>query len=76
MCTVENCSMYGVFKENPFYFKHNNLESLTVFVDSGTLIRLEFDFDSGNYVKVYDTVMRSTGQYRGGHSMLVDYHDF
>ena len=43
MCTVENHSMYGVFKENPFHFKHNNLESLTVSVDSDTLIRLDFD---------------------------------
>ena len=25
MCTVENRSMYGVFKENPFHFKYNNL---------------------------------------------------
>ena len=38
MCTVENRSMYGVFKENPFHFKHNNLESLTFSVDSDTLI--------------------------------------
>ena len=59
-CTVENRSMYGVFKENPFHFKHNNRESLTVSVDSDTLI---------------DTLMHSTGQYKGGLSMLVDYHD-
>ena len=43
MCTVENRSMYGVFKENPSHFKHNNLESLTVSVDSDTLIRLDFN---------------------------------
>ena len=60
MCTVENRSMYGVFKENPFHFKHNNLESLTISVDSDTLIRLDFDFDNGNYVEAYDTLMRST----------------
>ena len=76
MCTFENHSMYGVFKENPFHFKHNNVESLTVSVDSDTLIRLDFDFDNGNYVEAYDTLMRSTGQYKGGRSMLVDYHDF
>ena len=76
MCTVENRSMYGVFKENPFHFKHNNLETLTVSVDSDTLIRLDFDFDNGNHVEAYDTLMRSTGQYKGGRSMLVDYHDF
>ena len=76
MCTVENRSMYGVFKENPFHFKHNNLESLTVSVDSDTLIRLDFDFDNGNYFEAYDTLMRSTGQYKGGRSMLVDCHDF
>ena len=75
-CTVENHSMYGVFKENPFHFKHNNFESLTVSVDSDTLIRLDFDFDSGNYVGAYDTLMHSTGQYKGGRSMLIDYHDF
>ena len=69
MRTVENRSMYGVFKENPFRFKHNNLESLA-------LIRLDFDFDSGSYVEAYDTLMHSTGQYKGGRSMLVDYHDF
>ena len=74
MCTVENRSMYGVFKENPFHFKHNNLETLTVSVDSDTLIRL--DFDNGNYVEAYDTLMRSTGQYKGGRSILVVYHDF
>ena len=28
------------------------------------------------YVKAYDTLMRSTGQYKGGRSMLVNYHDF
>ena len=76
MCAVENRPMYGVFKENPFYFKHNNLESLTVSVDSDTLIQLDFDFDNGNYVEAYNTLMRSTGQYKGGRSMLVDYHDF
>ena len=65
MCTVENRSMYGVFKENPFYFKHNNPESLTVSVDSDTLIRLNFDFDNGNYIEAYDTLMHSTGQYKG-----------
>ena len=76
MCTVENRSMYGVFRENPFHFKHNNLESPTVSVDSDTLIRLDIDFDNGNYIEAYDTLMRSTGQYKGGRSMLVDYHDF
>ena len=29
-----------------------------------------------NYVEAYDTFVHSTGQYKGGHSMLVDYHDF
>ena len=76
MCTVENRSIYGVFKENPFHIKHNNLESLTVSVDSDTLIRLDFDFDNGNYVEAYDTLMQSMGQCKGGCSMLVDYHDF
>ena len=76
MGTVENHSIYGVFNENPFHFKHNNLESLTVPIDSDTLIRLDFDFDNGNYVEAYDTLMRSTGQYKGGRSMLVDYHNF
>ena len=76
MCTVENRSMYSVFKENPFHSKHNNLETLTVSVDSDTLIRLDFDFDNGNYVKPYDTLMHSSGKYKGGRSMLVDYHDF
>ena len=68
--------MFGVFKKNPFHFKHNNLESLTVSVDSDTLIRLDFDFDNGNYVEACDTLMRSTGQYKGGCFMLVDYHNF
>ena len=76
MCIVENRAMYGVFEENPFHFKHNNLETLTVSVDSDTLIRLDFDFENGNYVEAYDTLMRSTEQYKGGRSMLVDYHDF
>ena len=76
MCTVENHSMYGVFKENPFHFKHNNLETLTVSVDSDTLIRLDLNFDNGNYVEAYDTLMHSTGQHKGGRSMLVHYHDF
>ena len=76
MCTVENHSMYGVLKENPFHFKHNNLESLTVSVDSSSLIQLDFDFDNGYYVKAYDTLMGPMGQYNGGRFMLVDYHDF
>ena len=52
MCTIENRSRYGVFKENPFHFKDNNLESLTVSVDSDTLIQWDFDFDNGNYVEI------------------------
>ena len=76
MFTVENRSMYGVFRENQFHFKHNNLESLTGSVDSDILMQLDFDFDNGNYVEAYDTLMHSMGQYKGGHLMLVDYHDF
>ena len=34
MCTVENRSMYGMFKENPFHFKQKNFESLTFSVDN------------------------------------------
>ena len=47
LCTVENRSMYGVFKENPFHFKHNGLESLIITVGNETLIRLDFDFANG-----------------------------
>ena len=70
LCTVENRSMYGVFKEIPFHFKHNGLESLIITVGNETLIRLDFHFANGQYVEAYDTLMRSTGQYKG---MLVDY---
>ena len=76
LCTVENGSMYGVFKENPFHFKHNGLESLTITIGNETIIRLYFDFANGQYVEAYNTLMRSTGQYEGMHSMLVDYNDF
>ena len=76
LCTVENRSMYGVFKENPFHFKHNGLESMIITVGNETLICLDFDFANGQYVEAYDTLMRSTGQYKGSRSMLVDYHDF
>ena len=61
LCTVENRSMYGVFKENPFYFKHNGLESLIITVGNETLICLDFDFANGQYMEAYDTLMRSTG---------------
>ena len=74
MCTVENHSMYGVFKENLFHFKHNNLESLTVSVDSDTLIR--FDSILILTMEIMSKLMHSMGQYKGGRSMLVDYHDF
>ena len=40
------------------------------------MIRFDFDSDNGNYIEAYDTLMRFTGQYKGGCSMLVDYHDF
>ena len=76
LCTVENGSMYGLFKENPFHFKHNGLESLIINVGSETLICLDFDFANGQYVEAYDTLMRSTGQYNGTRLMLVDYNDF
>ena len=72
MCIVENRSKYGIFKDNPFYFKQNSLESLTVSVESDTLTQLDFDFDNGNYIKAYDTLMRSTEQYKDGRSLLVD----
>ena len=76
LCTVENRSMYGVFKENQFHFKHNGLESLIITIGNETLIHLDFDFANGQYVEAYNTLMRSTGQYKGSHSMLVDYNDF
>ena len=60
LCTVENRSMYGVFKENPFHFKHNGLESLIITLGNETLIRLDFNFANGQYVEAYDTLMRST----------------
>ena len=37
---------------------------------------MDFDFANGQYVETYDTLMRSTGQYKGSRLMLVDYHDF
>ena len=37
---------------------------------------MDFDFDNGYCVEAYDTLMHSTGQYKGGRSMLIDYHDF
>ena len=51
--------MYGVIKDNSFHFKHNGLESLILSVGNETLIRLDFDFASGQYVEAYDTLMRS-----------------
>ena len=45
-------------------------------VGNETLIHLDFDFANGQYVESYDTLMGSTGQYKGSHSMLVDYNDF
>ena len=72
LCTVENRSMYGVFKENPFHFKHNGLESLIITVGNETPICLDFDLANGQYVEDYDTLMRSTGQYKGSCLMLVD----
>ena len=68
--------MYGVFKENPFHFKHNGLESLIITIGNETVIRLDFDFANGQYVEAYDTLMRSTGQYKGSRSMLVDCNEF
>ena len=35
-------------------------------------VPITFDFANGQYVEAYNTLMRSTGQYRGSHSMLVD----
>ena len=68
--------MYGVFRENPFHFKHNGLESLIITVGNETLIRLDFDFANGQYMEAYNTLMRSSGLYKSSHSMLVDYNDF
>ena len=68
--------MYGMFKENPFHFKHNGLESLIITIGNETLICLDFDFANGQYMEAYDTLMRYTGQYKGSRLMLVDYNDF
>ena len=76
LCTVENRTMCGVFKVNPFHFKHNGLESLIITIGNETLICLDFDFANSQYVEAHDTLMRSTGQYKGSGSMLVDYNDF
>ena len=66
----------GCLKRIPFYFKYNGLESLIITAGNETLIHLDFDFANGQYMEVYDTLMRSTGQYKGSRSMLVDYNDF
>ena len=59
LCIVENRSMHRAFKENPFHFKHNGLESLIITLGNETLIRLDFDYADGQYVEAYDTLMRS-----------------
>ena len=74
--TVENRAIYGQYKQKPFHFKHNHLESLVTAVASETTLRLDFDFTHGHYEKPYNTLMRSTGQYKGHCAMLVNYHDF
>ena len=40
------------------------------------MLRLDFDFTHGHYEEAYDTLMRSTGQYKGHRATLVNYHDF
>ena len=67
--------MYGVFKENPFHFKLNGLESQIITIGNKTLIRLDFDYANGRYLEAYATLMRSTGQYKGTCSILVDYNN-
>ena len=76
LCKVENRSMYGVFKENSFHFKHNGSESLIITIGNETLIHLDFDFVNGQDVEAYNTLMKSTGQYKGLRLMLVDFYDF
>ena len=76
LCTVENRSMYGVFKENPFHFKHNGLESPIITIGNETFICLDFDFANGQYMEAYDTLMRSTGQCKGTCLMSVGHNDF
>ena len=68
--------MYGVFKENPFHFKYNGLESLIITVGNETLILFDFNFADGQYVESCDTLMRPTRQYKGSRSRLVDFNDF
>ena len=34
--------MYGVFRENPFHFKHNGLKSLIITLGNETIIHLDF----------------------------------
>ena len=74
--TVENRAIYGRYKQNPFHFKNNHLESLVITVDNETMLRLDFDFTHGHYEEAYDTLMRSTGQYKGHRATLVNYNDF
>ena len=46
LCMVENRAMYGVFKENPFHFKQDGLESLVITVGNETLIHLDFNLQT------------------------------
>ena len=55
--TVENHAIYGWYKQNPFHFKHNHLESLVITADSETMLRLDFDFTHGHYEEAYETLM-------------------
>ena len=66
-------SMDGI---NKIHFKHNHLESLVITVDNETMLRLYFDFTHGHHEEAYDTLMQSTGQYKGHRATLVNYHDF
>ena len=59
---VDTNHFQGTLTSNPFYFKHNNLSHLSLFVDSTPLLDQKFNFTNGaKYIEAFSNLYFHSG---------------
>ena len=74
---IEDAAYNGHNTMNPFNFKHHNLESIQVQVDDELYPTepLKMDYASGRYMRAYNHLYRSMGQYGKESTCGLEYKD-
>ncbi|XP_054842584.1 uncharacterized protein F54H12.2-like [Eublepharis macularius] len=78
MGLVDNDAFSGAFTKNPFHFQHYNINFVALYVDGEQVPSKPFqpDFEAGNNVREYMSLVQTAGKHLQDRPLLVDREEY